>query len=197
MSGAVPQISLSNLSQFRIAIISASWHEQICADLIASARRALDSAKIKPEPVIYVPGSFELPLAAQLALDSGFDAAVVLGVVLRGETPHFDYVCQGVTQGIMQVSLTRSKPIGFGVLTVDTVEQAIARSGIAGSKEDKGFDATVAALELLKVKRDLPVLRKSQIYPAMAWIKPAARNYFASSKEMNTFHSMGVSIAKQ
>ena len=197
MSGAVPQISLSNLSQFRIAIISASWHEQICADLIAGARRALDSAKIKPEPVIYVPGSFELPLAAQLALDSGFDAAVVLGVVLRGETPHFDYVCQGVTQGIMQVSLTRSKPIGFGVLTVDTVEQAIARSGITGSKEDKGFDSAVAALELLRVKRDLPVLRKSQIYPAMAWIKPAARNYFASSKEMNTFHSMGVSIAKQ
>lgn len=197
MSGAVPQISLGDLSQFRIAIISASWHEQICADLITGARRALEAAKIKPEPVIYVPGSFELPLAAQLALDSGFDAAVVLGVVLRGETPHFDYVCQGVTQGIMQVSLTRSKPIGFGVLTVDTVEQAIARSGIAGSKEDKGFDSTVAVLELLRVKRDLPVLRKSQIYPAMAWIKPAARNYFASSKEMNTFHSMGVSIAKQ
>ncbi len=197
MSGAVPQISLGDLSQFRVAIISASWHEQICAELIAGARRALEAAKIEPEPVIFVPGSFELPLAAQLALDKGFDAAVVLGVVLRGETPHFDYVCQGVTQGIMQVSLTRSKPIGFGVLTVDTVEQAIARSGIAGSKEDKGFDSTVAALELLRVKRDLPVLRKSQIYPAMAWIKPAARNYFAPSKEMDTFHSMGVSIAKQ
>ncbi|MFZ9143216.1 MAG: 6,7-dimethyl-8-ribityllumazine synthase, partial [Candidatus Nanopelagicaceae bacterium] len=70
MSGAVPQISLSNLSQFRIAIISASWHEQICAELIAGARRALEAAKIEPEPVIYVPGSFELPLAAQLALDS-------------------------------------------------------------------------------------------------------------------------------
>jgi len=161
MSGAVPKISLGDLSPFRVAIISASWHEQICAELIAGARRALEAAKIKPEPVIYVPGSFELPLAAQLALDSGFDAAVVLGVVLRGETPHFDYVCQGVTQGIMQVSLTRSKPIGFGVLTVDTVEQAIARSGIAGSKEDKGFDSTVAVLELLRVKRDLPVLRKS------------------------------------
>lgn len=197
MSGAVPQISLGDLSQFRVAIISASWHEQICADLIAGARRAIEAARIKPEPVIYVPGSFELPLAAQLALDSGFDASVVLGVVLRGETPHFDYVCQGVTQGIMQVSLSRSKPIGFGVLTVDTVEQAIARSGIAGSKEDKGFDSAVAALELLRVKRDLPVLRKSQIYPAMAWIKPAARHYFASSKEMNAFHSMGVSIAKQ
>lgn len=197
MSGVVPKVSLGDLGQYRVAIISASWHEKICADLIAGARKALDLAKIKPEPVIYVPGSFELPLAAQLALDSGFDAAVVLGVVLKGETPHFDYVCQGVTQGIMRVSLTRSKPIGFGVLTVDTVEQAIARSGITGSKEDKGFDSAVAALDLLRVKSELPVLRKSQIYPAMAWIKPAARNYLASSKEMNAFHSMRVSVSKQ
>ena len=102
-----------------------------------------------------MPGSFELPLAAQFALESGFDAAIVLGVVLRGETPHFDYVCQGVTAGVMQVSLQLDKPIGFGVLTVDTVEQAIARSGVAGSKEDKGFDSAVAALELLRVKLDL------------------------------------------
>ena len=151
MSGAVPQISLGDLSQYRVAIISASWHEQICADLISGARKALEEAKIKLEPVIYVPGSFELPLAAQLALDSGFDAVVVLGVVLRGETPHFDYVCQGVTQGIMQVTLTRSKPIGFGVLTVDTIDQAIARSGASGSKEDKGYDSAIAALELLRV----------------------------------------------
>jgi len=101
--------------------------------------------------VVYVPGSFELPLAAQYALDAGFDAAVVLGVVVRGETPHFDYVCQGVTDGVMKVSLERNKPIGFGVLTVDDVDQATVRSGISGSKEDKGFDAAVAALELLKV----------------------------------------------
>ena len=74
MSGAVPKKSLGDLSQFRVAIISASWHEQICADLIAGARRALLEAKIEPEPVIFVPGSFELPLAAQLSLDSGFDA---------------------------------------------------------------------------------------------------------------------------
>ena len=65
---------------------------------------------------------------------------------------YFDYVCQGVTDGVMQVSLTRNKPVGFGVLTVDNESQAIARSGIPGSKEDKGFDATVAALELLRVK---------------------------------------------
>jgi 6,7-dimethyl-8-ribityllumazine synthase len=79
----------------------------------------------------------------------------VLGVVLRGETPHFDYVCQGVTDGVMQVSLKLDKPIGFGVLTVDTVEQALARSGVAGSKEDKGYDSALAALDLLRVKREL------------------------------------------
>ena len=79
----------------------------------------------------------------------------MLGVILRGQTPHFDYVCQVVTSGVMQVSLSRSKPVGFGVLTVDTLDQAIARSGVVGSKEDKGFDATVAALELIRIKHSV------------------------------------------
>ncbi|MEY3149498.1 MAG: hypothetical protein RL029_772, partial [Actinomycetota bacterium] len=117
MAGSAPAIELEDMSSFRIAVISASWHKEICDALVAGAHRALDSAKVKTEPVIYVPGSFELPLAAQYALDAGFDAAVVLGVVVRGETPHFDYVCQGVTDGVMKVSLERNKPIGFGVLT--------------------------------------------------------------------------------
>ena len=127
-------------------------HKEICDALVDGAHRALKAAHVTVDPVVYVPGSFELPLAAQFALDSGADAAVVLGVVVKGETPHFDYVCQGVTDGVMQVSLSRNKPVGFGVLTVDNEAQAIARSGILGSKEDKGFDATVAALELLRVK---------------------------------------------
>lgn len=152
MAGIAPHINLGDLSKYNVAVISASWHKEICDALVVGAHRALSQAKIAIDPVIFVPGSFELPLAAQFALDAGADAAVVLGVVVRGETPHFDYVCQGVTQGIMSVSLTRSKPIGFGVLTVDNVTQAIARSGVAGSTEDKGFDATVAALELLRVK---------------------------------------------
>ena len=152
MAGIAPTINLGDMSKFKVAVISASWHREICDALVEGAHRALSQAKIKLNPVIHVPGSFELPLAAQFALDAGADAAVVLGVVVRGETPHFDYVCQGVTQGIMNVSLARGKPIGFGVLTVDTVTQAIARSGVAGSSEDKGFDATVAALELLRVK---------------------------------------------
>lgn len=152
MAGIAPSINLGDMSKFKVAVISASWHREICDALVDGAHRALSQAKIEINPVIHVPGSFELPLAAQFALDAGADAAVVLGVVVRGETPHFDYVCQGVTQGTMNVSLDRGKPIGFGVLTVDTVTQAIARSGVAGSSEDKGFDATVAALELLRVK---------------------------------------------
>ena len=155
MSGIAPIINLGDMSKFKVAVISARWHREICDALVDGAHRALSQAKIDINPVIHVPGSFELPLAAQYALDAGADAAVVLGVVVRGETPHFDYVCQGVTQGIMSVSLARGKPIGFGVLTVDTVTQAIARSGIAGSSEDKGFDATVAALELLRVKESV------------------------------------------
>ena len=155
MAGIAPTINLGDMSKFKVAVISASWHREICDALVDGAHRALSQAKIEINPVIHVPGSFELPLAAQFALDAGADAAVVLGVVVRGETPHFDYVCQGVTQGIMNLSLARSKPIGFGVLTVDTVTQAIARSGVAGSSEDKGFDATVAALELLRVKHSV------------------------------------------
>ena len=152
MAGVAPHFTFSDMSRYKVAVISARWHEELCNSLVSGAQRALSQAKVSIDPVIYVPGSFELPLAAQIALDNGADAAVVLGVVVRGETPHFDYVSQGVTNGVMQVSLSRSKPIGFGVLTVANVEQAIARSGVEGSKEDKGFDASVAALELLRVK---------------------------------------------
>lgn len=153
MAGVAPKVKLHDMSQFKVSIISASWHKEICDALVAGAQRALSEAGVVLDPVINVPGSFELPLAAQYALDAGADAAVVLGVVVRGETPHFDYVCQGVTNGVMQVSLSRSKPVGFGVLTVDDVDQALARSGIPGSKEDKGFDAAVAALDLLRVAK--------------------------------------------
>jgi 6,7-dimethyl-8-ribityllumazine synthase len=154
MSGNAPEIETIKLENAKVAIISARWHQEICDSLVSGAKRALEEAGVKEISIDYVAGSFELPLAAQYALKSGADAAVVLGVVLRGETPHFDYVCQGVTDGIMRVSLDLDKPIGFGVLTVDTVEQAIARSGVAGSKEDKGYDSAIAALDLLRFKRE-------------------------------------------
>ena len=153
MSGSAPSVVVSKFPEARVSIITAQWHEEICAAMVTGAKRALAEAGVKDVPVIQVPGSFELPLAAKYALEDGADAAVVLGVVLRGETPHFDYVCQGVTFGIMKVSLKLGKPIGFGVLTVDTIEQAIARAGGPGSKEDKGYDSAIAALELLRVER--------------------------------------------
>jgi len=152
MSGNAPEIELPHLPRARVAIISSSWHLDICNDLIAGAQRALNAASVKDVEVIYVPGSFEIPLAAQLAFEKGFDAVVAIGLVLEGETPHFDYVCQGVTQGVMDVSLKFSAPIGFGVLMCNSLDQAIARSGRPGSIEDKGYDSAVAAIKLLQLK---------------------------------------------
>jgi 6,7-dimethyl-8-ribityllumazine synthase len=152
MSGNAPEITLPQLPRARVAIISSSWHLDICNDLIAGAQRALKSASISKVEVIYVPGSFEIPLAAQLAFEQGVDAVVAVGLVLEGETPHFDYVCQGVTQGVMDVSLKFSAPIGFGVLMCNTLDQAIARSGRPESIEDKGYDSAVAAIKLLEIK---------------------------------------------
>jgi 6,7-dimethyl-8-ribityllumazine synthase len=149
MAGKSPEIKIKKHPKAKVAIISSSWHSELCADLIAGAMRALEAAEVKKIKVIHVPGSFEIPLAAQRAFEDGFDAVVAVGLVLKGETPHFDYVCQGVTQGVMDVQLKFSKPIGFGVLMCNDLDQAIARSGIAGSKEDKGFDSAIAALALL------------------------------------------------
>ena len=148
MAGAAPTFTVSPKAGAKVAIISASWHTDICAALVTGAVKAMDEYSVSYE-VSYVPGSFELPLAAQKALDSGFDAAVIVGLVLKGETPHFEYVCDGVTQGVMDVQLSRSKPVGFGVLMCTDMSQAIARIGGAGSKEDKGYDAGIAALALI------------------------------------------------
>ena len=149
MAGAAPKIDLGDYNSKKVAIISAQWHPEICDALVAGATRALEQGKVKKIKVVKVPGSFELPLAAQLLLQKGYDAAIVVGLVVRGETPHFDYICQGVTQGVMDVSLSLSKPIGFGVLMTENLEQARSRAGLADSFEDKGYDAAVAALKFL------------------------------------------------
>jgi 6,7-dimethyl-8-ribityllumazine synthase len=149
MAGHAPEIAITKHPKAKVAIISSSWHLDICDALIAGARRALEAADVKKIEVFYVPGSFEIPLAAQKAFKDGFDAVVAVGLVLKGETPHFDYVCQGVTQGVMDVQLKFSKPIGYGVLMCNDLEQAIARSGVEGSKEDKGYDSAIAALAFL------------------------------------------------
>ena len=151
MAGHAPDISIPQLPKAKVAIISSSWHLDICDDLIKGATRALEAANVKKIKTFYVPGSFEIPLAAQKAFEKGYDAVVAVGLVLKGETPHFDFVCQGVTQGIMDVQLKFSKPIGFGVLMCNDLDQAIARSGRPGSSEDKGYDSAIAALKLLEL----------------------------------------------
>ena len=153
MAGHAPTIGIKPLPEAKVAIISSSWHLDICNDLIAGAKRALTQAQVGTVEVQFVPGSFEIPLAAQYAFEAGFDAVVALGLVLKGETPHFDYVCQGVTQGVIDVSLKHSKPIGYGVLMCNDLDQAIDRCGRATSKEDKGYDSAVAALELLHLRK--------------------------------------------
>ncbi len=149
MAGHAPEIAVPKAPKAKVAIISSSWHLDICNDLIAGAVRALEAAEVKKIKTIYLPGSFEIPLAAQKAFEKGYDAVVAVGLVLKGETPHFDYVCQGVTQGVIGVQLKFSKPVGYGVLMCENLDQAIARCGRPGSKEDKGFDSAIAALSLL------------------------------------------------
>ena len=127
-----------------MAIVAAQWHTEIMDGLIAGAQAA--AADLGLEPVLVrVPGTVELTVAAA-RLAERFDAVVVLGVVVRGDTPHFDYVCQSVTQGVTEVSVRTGVPVGFGVLTVDTEQQARDRAGLPGSREDKGREALEAAV---------------------------------------------------
>jgi 6,7-dimethyl-8-ribityllumazine synthase len=156
MSGTgAPTRKVPRIVDARIAIATAQWHPEISESLLAGAQRACREAGVADVRTELIPGSFELPLAAQSLLDVGFDAVVVLGLVLRGETPHFEYVCDGVTRGVMDVMLRSKKPVGFGVLMCDTLDQAVARSGLPGSSEDKGFEATVAVLEMIQLQRSL------------------------------------------
>ena len=153
--GAPIQKFASEFSNYRVAVIAASWHEQIMDALIDGAHRALAAANVKDFQILRVPGSFEIPVVARAAALAKFDAIVALGVVIRGGTPHFEYVCQGVTYGITKVSTELGVPIGNGVLTCNSVAEAIDRSGLPGSHEDKGFEATIAALVTAKVLIDL------------------------------------------
>lgn len=130
----------------RIAVIAGRWHETITDGLIAGALRALEAVGAEAE-LHRVPGSFELPLAAKAALGAGADAAVALGVIIRGGTPHFEYVSAAATDGLTRVALDTGKPVGFGVLTLDDEQQGLDRAGLPGSKEDKGAEAALAAVE--------------------------------------------------
>ena len=145
MSELSPQFQ-SDPSGLRFAIIVARFNAEVTEKLLAGAEEAL--AKAKTKDAFYVPGAYELPLAAkQLALSGRYDAIIALGAVVRGGTPHFDFVAQGAAQGIMSAMLETQVPIAFGVLTTDSMEQALARAG--GAHGNKGYDAAMTAVEMV------------------------------------------------
>lgn len=147
MSGAgAPRLSVQGADGLRIAVVAAQWHEQVMDGLLDGARRGLAEAGVRDVVVVRVPGAFELPIAAQAAATAGFDAVVALGVVIRGGTPHFEYVCTAATTGLTRVALDTGVPVGFGLLTCDDEQQALDRAGLAGSREDKGHEAAQAAV---------------------------------------------------
>jgi 6,7-dimethyl-8-ribityllumazine synthase len=155
MSGAGrPDRPSANASGLRVAIAATSWHAEITDQLVTRAVAASRASGV-PEPlVVRVPGAVELPVvAAELA--RRHDAVVCLGAVIRGGTPHFDYVCDAVTYGLTRVALDTGTPVGNGVLTCDSLQQARDRCGAEGSAEDKGWDAAVAALETALLLRSL------------------------------------------
>ena len=144
----------------KITIVAGSWHEVITNGLLEGARRALTESNVDFSEV-RVPGSFELPVVARAALDAGADAVVALGVIIRGGTPHFEYVSDAATSGLTQVSVLTGKPVGFGVLTLDDEQQGLDRAGLPGSKEDKGAEAAQAAVATAVLLRD--IRKKSQV----------------------------------
>lgn len=147
MSGAgAPKHTPVDLHDLRVAIVAASWHQTVMDGLVAGARRACEDHGVRQPTLVRVPGTFELPVVAAALAEQGYDAVVALGVVIRGGTPHFDYVCSAATEGLTRVALDHRTAVGFGVLTCDTEEQALDRAGLAGSHEDKGYQATAAAL---------------------------------------------------
>lgn len=143
--------------QLRIGIAAARFNEFIVSKLIGGAQDGLERHGVDTHDIdlVWVPGAFELPLAAKVMVESGkYDAVICLGAVIRGATPHFDYVCAEVSKGVASLSMQSNVPVAFGVLTTDSIEQAIERAGTKAG--NKGFDAAVTAIEmanLLKAMR--------------------------------------------
>jgi len=155
MSGAGAPDLRTDASGARVAVIASSWHTEVMDGLIAGAERALADAKVTDLTLLRAPGSFELPILAQACAKSGFDAVIALGVIIRGGTPHFEYVCAAATDGLNRVALDTGVPVGFGLLTCDDDQQALDRAGLPHSKEDKGREAVEAALATWSLLRTL------------------------------------------
>ena len=155
MSGAgAPELKVA-AAGLKIYVIATSWHTEITGGLLAGAERELAASGADDYRVVRVPGAFELPLAAKWAAEAGAEAIIALGVVIQGETPHFDYVCNAATDGLNRVQLDYGVPVGFGLLTVDTEAQGLARAGLPGSQEDKGAEAVQAAVSMARLRQQL------------------------------------------
>lgn len=150
----VPDMPELDAAGVRLAIVASTWHQKICDALLDSALRVAKDAGVSKPTVARVLGAIEIPVVAQ-ELARNHDAVVALGVVIRGQTPHFDYVCDAVTQGLTRVSLDAATPVANGVLTTDNEEQALDRAGLPSSAEDKGAQATAAALSTALTLRQL------------------------------------------
>jgi 6,7-dimethyl-8-ribityllumazine synthase len=147
MSGeGAPDQEVFDASGLKVAVVAASWHTQVMDGLLGGAQRALTEYGVTQHRTVRVPGTFELPVVAQALAAQGYDAVVALGVVIRGGTPHFEYVCNAATDGLVRVGLDHTVAVGFGVLTCDNDQQALERAGLPHSREDKGYEATSAAL---------------------------------------------------
>ena len=150
-----PGVEVFDASGLRVAVVAASWHTQVMDGLIGGAQRALTEFSVTGSQLIRVPGTFELPVVASALAQQGYDAIVALGVVIRGGTPHFDYVCNAATDGLVRVALDHTVAVGFGVLTCDNDQQAFDRAGLEGSSEDKGHEAATAVVATVVTLRDL------------------------------------------
>ena len=155
MSGhGAPQTQKIDATGLDVVIVAGQWHDTITDGLIAGAERVL-AASGASWRLVRVAGSFELPVVSKAALEAGADAVVALGVIIRGGTPHFEYVSSAATDGLTRVAIEMGKPVGFGVLTLDDEQQGLDRAGLEGSKEDKGAEAADAALRTALVLREL------------------------------------------
>ena len=153
--GAPTDDQLPDGRGLRVVVVATRWHRQVSDALVAGAQRALADCKVEDCAIVRVPGAFELPIAAKALAQQRYDAVVALGVVIRGGTPHFDFVCRAATDGLTRVALDTGIPVGFGVLTCDDEAQALDRCGLPDSGEDKGREAVMAAVDTALLLRKL------------------------------------------
>ena len=155
MSGTgAPQLTLTDCQDMRVGVVASLFHERVMDGLLDGAMRALREAGITEPTVLRAPGSFDLAVVAKTLADRGYDAVVALGAVIQGGTAHFEYVSRAAAEALARVAVDTGVPVGFGVLTCESEEQALDRAGLPGSAEDKGYEAAVAAVATARTLRD-------------------------------------------